>query len=154
LTYHLTSSHAARLDRELATAHVKQVLERRAEEVNDKDVVETFLAKVVDLGDASWNTSVRAQDVAPHRLTASAQNLVAPVLVAELRCIRLARLLDQCQRCSFLPSRAARRRTGRGPRPFRAFRFEKTYKLDSDSLRVEKIGTCKRVLARLHRRTA
>lgn len=32
---------------------VEEVLEGRAEEVDDQDVVETFLAKVVDIGNAS-----------------------------------------------------------------------------------------------------
>jgi hypothetical protein len=32
---------------------VEEILERGSEQVNDKDVVEAFLAKVIDIGDAS-----------------------------------------------------------------------------------------------------
>ena len=51
-THHLLRSHTDRLDGELAPAHVEQVLEVGAEEVNDKDIVESLLSKVVDL----WHT--------------------------------------------------------------------------------------------------
>lgn len=60
MTHHLACGHAARLDRELAAAHVKQVLERGAEEVDDEDIVQPFLAKVVDLGDTGCDGSVHA----------------------------------------------------------------------------------------------
>jgi hypothetical protein len=47
----LARSHATSLDRKLAAAHVEQVLEGRSEEVDDENVVQALLAKVVDLGD-------------------------------------------------------------------------------------------------------
>lgn len=55
MTYHLLSSHADRLDAELAATHVEEVLEVRAEEVNDEYVVQTLLAEVVNLRHASCN---------------------------------------------------------------------------------------------------
>ena len=53
-THHLLRSHANRLDGKLAPAHIEQVLKIRAKEVDDKDIVETLLAEVVYLGDASY----------------------------------------------------------------------------------------------------
>lgn len=50
--YHLLCRHDDCLDGELAAAHVEEILEGRAEEINDEDVVQTLLAKVVHLGDA------------------------------------------------------------------------------------------------------
>lgn len=55
MTYHLLGSHADRLDAELAATHVEEVLEVRAEEVNDEYVVQTLLAEVVDLRHPSCN---------------------------------------------------------------------------------------------------
>jgi hypothetical protein len=69
-THHLPRSHAHRLDAELATAHVEQVLEARPEQVNHlrcvtlrhpaapagsthEDVVQALLAEVVYLRDPS-----------------------------------------------------------------------------------------------------
>ena len=52
-THHLPRSHADGLDRELAPAHVEEVLEIGSEEVDDEDVVETLLTKVVHLGNTS-----------------------------------------------------------------------------------------------------
>jgi hypothetical protein len=49
---HLSSSHAYGLDGKLATAHIKEVFQTRTKEVNDEDVVQALLAKVVDLGDS------------------------------------------------------------------------------------------------------
>ena len=52
--YHLLSSQADSLDGELAAAHVKEVFEVWPEEVNDEDIVETLLTKVVYLRDPGW----------------------------------------------------------------------------------------------------
>ena len=49
-THHLPCGHAHRLDRELASAHVEQVLQARAQQVDDEDVMEAFLPEVVYLG--------------------------------------------------------------------------------------------------------
>ena len=51
--HHLLRRHADSFDAELAAAHVKEVFEVGAEEVDDEDIVEAFLTKVVHLGDAS-----------------------------------------------------------------------------------------------------
>jgi hypothetical protein len=50
---HLLGDHDDSLDGEAASAVVEEILERRSEQVNDKNVVEAFLAKVIDIGDAS-----------------------------------------------------------------------------------------------------
>ena len=52
-TYHLPCRHAYSLDGELAATHVEEVLEIRTEEVDDEDIVEALLTKVVDLGNTS-----------------------------------------------------------------------------------------------------
>lgn len=49
---HLFRGHHNRLDGELAPAHVEQVFERRAEQVNYEDIMEAFLPEVVYL----WNS--------------------------------------------------------------------------------------------------
>lgn len=46
--------HDDGLGGELATTHVKEIFEGGAEEVDDEDVVEALLAKVVDCRHASW----------------------------------------------------------------------------------------------------
>ena len=51
-THHLLRSHTDRLDGELAPAHVEQVLQAGAEQVNNKHIVQTFLAEVMNLRDA------------------------------------------------------------------------------------------------------
>ena len=53
-THHLLSGHADRLNAELAVAHVEQVLQVRAEQVNNEDVVEALLTKVIGLRDSGW----------------------------------------------------------------------------------------------------
>jgi hypothetical protein len=50
-TYHLLCHHAHRLEAEPPVAVVKKIFQRGAEQVDDQDVVEAFLAKVVDI----WN---------------------------------------------------------------------------------------------------
>jgi hypothetical protein len=77
-TDHLSRSHAHRLDAELATAHVEQVLEARPEQVNHlrcvtlrhpaapagsthEDVVQALLAEVVYLGDSGCTRRVRTR---------------------------------------------------------------------------------------------
>jgi hypothetical protein len=53
-THHLLGDHHDSLDAELPSAHVEHVFETRTEEINDEDVVQAFLAKVVDLRNAGW----------------------------------------------------------------------------------------------------
>jgi hypothetical protein len=52
-TYHLLCYHHDSLDGELSVAVIEEVLQAGAEKVNDEDVVETLLAKVVHIGDSS-----------------------------------------------------------------------------------------------------
>lgn len=51
---HLLGDHGDRLDGEATIAVVEEVLQTGAEQVNDQDVVQAFLAKVVDIWDASF----------------------------------------------------------------------------------------------------
>jgi hypothetical protein len=48
-TYHLLRYHDNRLDGELPVAVVEQVLQAGAEQVDDQDVVQALLAKVIDI---------------------------------------------------------------------------------------------------------
>ena len=47
-THHLPRCHAHRLDAELAPAHIEEVLQTGAQEVDDKDVVQALLSEVMD----------------------------------------------------------------------------------------------------------
>ena len=50
---HLLGNHDHSLDGESAVAVVEEILQGRAKQVNDKNVVEAFLAKVIDIGNTS-----------------------------------------------------------------------------------------------------
>lgn len=43
--------HAYSFDRELAPTHVEEILETGAEKVDNENIVETFLPKMINLGD-------------------------------------------------------------------------------------------------------
>ena len=49
--HHLSRGHTNGFDRELAPTHVEQILQTGPEQINDEDVVESFLSKVVYLRD-------------------------------------------------------------------------------------------------------
>lgn len=51
--YHLLSDHDNGLDRESPAASVEKVFERRTQKINHQYIMETFLAKVVDIGNTS-----------------------------------------------------------------------------------------------------
>ena len=51
ITYHLLRYHDDSLDRELPVAVIKQVFQAGSEQVDDQDVVEPFLAEVIDVRD-------------------------------------------------------------------------------------------------------
>lgn len=53
VTHHLFGRHTHRLDSELAPTHVKEVLQVGAQQVDDENVVETFLTEIVHLWHAS-----------------------------------------------------------------------------------------------------
>lgn len=110
-THHLLRSHAHRLDRELASAHVEQVLERGTEQVDHEHVVQAFLTKVIYLRNAGCcsglESGVRSignrvgaaarrearREGGGGTRTRTGQDLVCPVLIAELRGVALARFL-------------------------------------------------------------
>ena len=50
--HHLSGSHADGLDVEFSVAHVEKVFETRSQKVDDENVVQSLLAKVVDLRNA------------------------------------------------------------------------------------------------------
>ena len=54
LAHHLLRRHTHCFDRKLATAHVKQVLKIGSQEINRKDIVQSLLAKMMNLGNADW----------------------------------------------------------------------------------------------------
>lgn len=58
-TYHLLGDHDDRLDRELPVAVIEKILQAGSEEVDDQDVMQTLLAKVVDIRDSGCGMSVR-----------------------------------------------------------------------------------------------
>lgn len=49
--YHLPGGHADGLDGEFPAAHVEEIFETGAQKVDDEDVVQALLTKVVDLRD-------------------------------------------------------------------------------------------------------
>jgi ABC-type transporter Mla MlaB component len=60
----LLGYHDNRLDGELPVAVVEQVLQAGAEKVNNEDVVQALLAKVVNIRDAGWAMLARAGEAA------------------------------------------------------------------------------------------
>lgn len=79
-THHLLRNHDDRFHTEAPTTYVKQILERWAEEVDDKHIVQPLLAKEVHLGNPRY----------------TAKDLVSAVFVAQLRSIAFARLKLDC----------------------------------------------------------
>ena len=59
---HLLRYHHNSLRRESSIAVIKQIFERGSEEVDDEDVVQAFLAKVIDIRDTSWSCLVTCHD--------------------------------------------------------------------------------------------
>jgi hypothetical protein len=53
-THHLLGDHDDGLDGESAVAVVEEILETGAEQIDDQDVVQAFLAEVVDIRNAGW----------------------------------------------------------------------------------------------------
>lgn len=109
---------------------IKEVFQRRAKQVNDQDVVQAFLAEVVDIGNASCEVllvyaSLRIS--ARAGLTAADEDLVCPVLVAKLRSVALPGFLHSNMSATFMNGLCE----------------AGTYKLDSDLLAVQKVHTLK-----------
>lgn len=95
VTYHLAGGHADGLDREFAATHVEEVLETGPQEINDEDVVQAFLSKVVYLWDAGWGWKVRLKNGTDKEmgLTAAGEDAVGATFVTELGSLCLARFL-------------------------------------------------------------
>jgi hypothetical protein len=90
-TYHLTGSHTSSFDRKLSSAHIKEILQARAKQVDHENIVQPFLAKMIDLWDASYIWQMSRKCTAGDRgrgqrrgRTAASKNSVRPTLVAEL----------------------------------------------------------------------
>lgn len=60
LTYHLLRYHNHGFGCKSTIAVIEQVLEGGSKEVNDENVVQALLAKIVDIWDASWYASVQS----------------------------------------------------------------------------------------------
>jgi hypothetical protein len=75
---------------------IEQVLERWSEQINNQDVVEPFLTKVIDIGNAGCCLEVSQEysqtSRSAYSLTASDQDLVCAVFIAQLWCITLSGL--------------------------------------------------------------
>ena len=95
VAYHLLGHHDNCLDGEASVAMIKEILKGWSEQVDNQDVVETFLAKVVDIWNARCEiiSKMLLSICAVRLLTASDEDLVGTVLVAQLWCVRLAWLL-------------------------------------------------------------
>ena len=95
--YHLFCNHDDCLDREASVAMIEEVFQTGAEQINHKDIVQTFLSKVVDIGNASYEKMSVFASIEPNcgwmRLTAADQYLVCSVLVAKLRGIAFSGFL-------------------------------------------------------------
>ena len=52
--HHLSRGHTHGLDRELAPTHVEQILQTGPEQINDENVVQSFLSKMVYLRDTGY----------------------------------------------------------------------------------------------------
>jgi hypothetical protein len=52
LTHHLFSYHNDSLEGESPVAMIEEIFKRRTKQINNEDVVQAFLAEVVDI----WNT--------------------------------------------------------------------------------------------------
>jgi hypothetical protein len=82
VSHHLLSSHTNSLDCKLSPAHIKQILQIQAQKINNKNVVQTLLSKVMNL----WNTSYPASQKSlasakPTKHTRSIQRPIRPKLV-------------------------------------------------------------------------
>lgn len=64
---HLLGNHDNGLDGESAVAVVEEILQGRTKEVNDKNVVEAFLAKVIDIGNTSCENKWSVRVVVIHQ---------------------------------------------------------------------------------------
>lgn len=77
---------------------IEEVFKGRAKEIDHEDVVQAFLAKVVDIRDASCVLSViTCTTAADIILTASDQDLVCSILITQLGSITLAGFLHRHQ---------------------------------------------------------
>ncbi len=136
---HLLGNHDDSLDGESATAVVEEVFERRSEEVNNENVVETLLAEVVDIGNTGCDGIsgiVGGKRLYENgQLTVSYENLVGAVLVPQLGSVTLSRFL------SWALARRGRAATRNGIRGASGLR--ETDEFDGDLLVVEQVGAFK-----------
>jgi len=97
----LLCGHTNGLDAELAAAEIEEVFQVRTQEVDDENVVETLLSKMVDLRNTDCVVSRRrgvrehfstdAKTTGPH--TSAVQGSVRSILIPQLRSFRLPRFL-------------------------------------------------------------
>lgn len=78
---------------------VEEVLETRAEQVNNQDVMQALLAKVIDIRDARFCESgkLSREKGLSRRLTASNEDLIGSIFITKLGCITLPRFLRRLE---------------------------------------------------------
>ena len=79
---HLLRYHHDSLCRKSSVTVIKQVFKRRSEEIDDEDIVEAFLAEVIDIRNTRYPVSVAARVEADSQLTAPDKDFVCPVLIS------------------------------------------------------------------------
>jgi len=73
---------------------IEEILQAGAEQVNNKDVVQPFLTKVVDVGNSSYTElELSCIDMSVLVRTAADQYLVCPIFISQLWSIALSRFL-------------------------------------------------------------
>jgi hypothetical protein len=98
---HLLCGHTNGLDAELAAAEVEEVFQVRTQEVDDENVMETLLSKMVDLRNTDCVAS-RGRGMREHFAgcekkaeshTGAVQGSVRSIFIPQLRSFRLPRFL-------------------------------------------------------------
>ena len=90
---HLFGYHDHSLYRKPSVAVVEQIFQGGSKEINDQDVVKTFLAEIIYIGNSSYQVLACTPTIVSKVLTASNKDLVCPVLISQLRCIAFSRFL-------------------------------------------------------------
>jgi hypothetical protein len=74
---------------------IKEIFEGGTEEVNDKNIVEAFLAKIIDIRNSScFDISPAAFVRGFGILTAANKDFVCSIFISQLGCIAFSRLLE------------------------------------------------------------
>lgn len=85
--------HHDSLDRESSIAVIEKVFKRRSKKVDDENIVQTLLAKIVYVRYSGWLWLADRVILVFEQLTASHEYLICPVLIPQLWCIALSGFL-------------------------------------------------------------